>query len=123
MRKTLYILLPILILLPIIGMIYQDKSSKADMKYFPPLGKLFNIGGVDLHLYCSGIGSPTIILEAGWAENSLSWYSIQEKLSETTRVCSYDRVGLGWSGGNNKLISNDQVSLNLDTLLQKADHA
>jgi hypothetical protein len=29
------------------------------------LGRLVDIGGKTLHLYCAGSGSPTVILEAG----------------------------------------------------------
>ena len=61
-------------------------------------GRLVDIGGRRLHLYCTGAGSPTIVLEAGLGEFSVpAWYSVQPQLSTISRTCSYDRAGQGWS--------------------------
>lgn len=38
-----------------------------------------------------------MILEAGIAATSLSWQLVQNELSKTARVVSYDRAGYGWS--------------------------
>jgi pimeloyl-ACP methyl ester carboxylesterase len=40
-----------------------------------------------------GAGSPTILLEAGLGGDSSSWVFVQPRLSQLTRVCSYDRAG------------------------------
>ncbi|MCK8515404.1 alpha/beta hydrolase [Methylonatrum kenyense] len=50
-----------------------------------------------MHLHCQGSGQPTVILDAGLGGDSLEWVRVQGKLAESTRVCSYDRGGLGWS--------------------------
>lgn len=50
-----------------------------------------------MHLHCQGRGQPTVILDAGLGGDSLEWIRVQGKLAESTRVCSYDRGGLGWS--------------------------
>ncbi len=55
------------------------------------------VNGYRMHLYCTGEGSPTIILDAGLGNDSLIWARVQPELSKTTRVCSYDRAGFGWS--------------------------
>ena len=70
---------------------------KAQSQSFPPPGQLINIGDRKLHLYCTGKGSPTIILIAGGGGFSIDWALVQPKVAEQTRVCSYDRAGLGWS--------------------------
>lgn len=44
-----------------------------------------------------GEGSPTIVLEAGLGGDSSSWVFVQPRLSELTRVCSYDRAGYYFS--------------------------
>ena len=62
-----------------------------------PLGQMVNIGGYRLHLNCSGRGAPGVILEAGLGDSSLIWHDVQRSISQFTRVCSYDRAGLGWS--------------------------
>jgi pimeloyl-ACP methyl ester carboxylesterase len=45
-----------------------------------------------LNLYCSGEGSPTVILEGGY-----SWITVQPEIAKFTRACWYDRAGHGWS--------------------------
>ena len=54
--------------------------------------------GRNMHIYCIGNGAPTVVLENGLCDFSLSaWWSVQPQISEFTRVCSYDRAGTGWS--------------------------
>src|SRR4051812_3258079 len=50
-----------------------------------------------LHLFCTGHGAPTVLLEAGIGGNVLDWSLVQPKLARSVRVCSYDRAGAGWS--------------------------
>lgn len=53
--------------------------------------------GRELNLRCSGRGSPTVILEAGFGAGAGAWHKVQPALSRTTRVCAYDRAGTGYS--------------------------
>jgi len=63
-----------------------------------PLGDaLVDIGGRRLHVTCTGAGSPTVIMEAGLGAWSRTWRAVQPVVAEVTRVCSYDRAGLGTS--------------------------
>jgi pimeloyl-ACP methyl ester carboxylesterase len=64
---------------------------------YPPPGRLVDIGGRKLHLHCSGQSTPTVILVAGGDAFAIDWALAQPKIAGTTRVCSYDRAGLGWS--------------------------
>jgi pimeloyl-ACP methyl ester carboxylesterase len=50
-----------------------------------------------MRLYCEGVGSPTVILESGGGSDATDWRFVQDKIGLTTRVCSYDRAGLGGS--------------------------
>jgi pimeloyl-ACP methyl ester carboxylesterase len=50
----------------------------------------FDIGGRRLFLRCTGHGSPTVVFEGGLTTD---WYDLQNQLSGSTRVCSYDRPG------------------------------
>jgi pimeloyl-ACP methyl ester carboxylesterase len=63
----------------------------------PAPGRIVEIDGHKMHIYCTGSGSPTIVLEAGAGNDSVVWRGVQPVLSKTTRVCSYDRAGSGWS--------------------------
>jgi pimeloyl-ACP methyl ester carboxylesterase len=62
-----------------------------------PPGRLVDVGGFNMHIYCTGEGSPTVILDAGLGQGTLYWSQIQEGIAKHTRVCSYDRAGMGWS--------------------------
>jgi len=63
----------------------------------PPPGRFVTVDGARLHLWCIGQGSPTVVLEAGLGGTTLQWSWLQPELAQSTRVCSYDRPGLGWS--------------------------
>jgi pimeloyl-ACP methyl ester carboxylesterase len=54
-------------------------------------------GGRRMNLYCSGAGSPTVVLEGGWSDSDVAWRMVQPLVAKRTRVCSYDRAGLGFS--------------------------
>ena len=47
----------------------------------------FDVGGRRLFLRCTGQGAPTVVFENGLTTD---WYALQNRLSRTTRVCSYD---------------------------------
>jgi pimeloyl-ACP methyl ester carboxylesterase len=85
-----------------------------------PAGRLVDIGGRTLHINCSGIGSPTVILVAGGSAYSIDWALVQPQVSKTTRVCSYDRAGLGWSERGPADETVEQTIGDLHTLLQRA---
>ncbi|XP_059424394.1 uncharacterized protein si:dkey-122a22.2 isoform X1 [Carassius carassius] len=60
--------------------------------------QLIDIGlGQNIHLLCKGHGRPVVVLDAPAGMSSDVWYYVQEGLSLSTKVCTYDRVGLGFS--------------------------
>jgi pimeloyl-ACP methyl ester carboxylesterase len=63
----------------------------------PPPGKTYLVDGHTMRIDCMGSGSPVIVLDAGLGDDGLTWGGVQPPLAKTTRVCSYDRAGLGWS--------------------------
>lgn len=60
-------------------------------------GRLFDIGGRKLHIHCIGSGQPTVVFEGSYMQFALDWWLVQPAVGKTTRACSYDRGGLGWS--------------------------
>jgi len=87
---------------------------------FPPQGRLYIVDGYKMHLYCTGEGSPTIVLDAGLGNDSLIWANVQPTLSKTTRVCSYDRAGFGWSDLQPCPRDAHRITDQLHTLLTEA---
>ena len=61
-------------------------------------GLYYDIGlGQKLFMSCKGSGLPTIIMESNAGSNSDIFLPLQSKLAEITKVCVYDRAGLGFS--------------------------
>ena len=56
-----------------------------------------DVGGFRLAITCRGTRSPTVVLESGAGWGASAWYLLEPRLAGTTRVCSYDRAGLGGS--------------------------
>ncbi len=77
--------------------IYNAAALRYYRAIYPPPGKIYSVNGHDMHLYCTGEGSPTLSWTRAGGNDSLAWAKVQPELSKITRVCSYDRAGLGWS--------------------------
>jgi len=84
----------------------------------PPPGQMYIIDGHSMHLYCTGAGTPTIVLEGGLGDTWSGWQQVQPGLSSVTRVCSYDRVGLGFSEPHKGPRDAVEISEQLHQLLQ-----
>lgn len=102
------------------GLLYQAWGSSRDRRCLPPPGRVFDLGPRRLHFYERGNGSPAVILEAGIAGSSLGWALVQPEIATFTRVCSYDRAGLGWSDGPSSIPSISNAVSDLHSLLAKA---
>jgi pimeloyl-ACP methyl ester carboxylesterase len=85
----------------------------------PPVGQLVDIGGYRLHLACEGSGSPTVILEAGAGNVGLHWALVQPEVAAQTRVCVYDRAGMGWSDSSPRPRTPAVMAEELATLLDR----
>lgn len=59
--------------------------------------RLVDVGGRHINLYCTGSGSPAVILDTDGDDTTLMWRFVQPVLAKRTRVCSYDAPGLGFS--------------------------
>jgi pimeloyl-ACP methyl ester carboxylesterase len=60
--------------------------------------RLVDVGnGRRLNIYCSGSGSPTVVLDAAIGSSMYVWHTVQPALARHVRVCSYDRAGYGFS--------------------------
>lgn len=53
--------------------------------------------GRRLNFRCAGTGSPTVLLEGGYAATSAAWARVMPLAAGKNRVCAYDRAGYGYS--------------------------
>ena len=109
--------LPVIFLLG--GLCSQVRADPMEQWYIAP-GKMIDVGGYRLHIYCTGEGTPTVILDAGMGGFSLDWYRVQQSVSMKTRVCSYDRAGYGWSEPGPPPRTTDHIVEELYTLLDNS---
>ena len=124
--QILRILFWIVIILAILlagGCTYQRIALARTRQQFPAPGKLLEVDGHLMHIHCMGSGSPTVVIDAGNGSFSVEWTPIQEEISQTARVCTYDRAGYGWSEAGPQPRDGTRVISELHDLLQAANEA
>jgi pimeloyl-ACP methyl ester carboxylesterase len=69
-----------------------------DSSPVPLIDRLVAVEGTRrLHIRCGGMGTPTVVLNAGLGGDADSWRGVQHRIAQFTRVCSWDRPGFGTS--------------------------
>jgi pimeloyl-ACP methyl ester carboxylesterase len=98
--RSRWLLYPVVVAIGVaaVGAGVEDVAQVRDQHRWAAPGKTYDIGGHRLHLDCRGTGGPTVVLENGLSELSASWARVAPAVSRTTRVCTHDRAGQGWSG-------------------------
>jgi pimeloyl-ACP methyl ester carboxylesterase len=90
-----------------------------------PGSKVATGQGYDLYLQCAGSGSPTVVLEAGSGMGGSFMFPgyLLGRLATTTRVCLYDRAGLGLSDNAHEPADTGgpQMIADLHAVLHAAD--
>lgn len=104
-----------------IGCAYQAVAAALDRRRHPAPGKLMDIDSCRLHLQSAGSGTPAVVLETGLGGMSSAWGWIQPEAAKFSRVVSYDRAGLGWSGADPAPKSAVQVARRLRSLLRQTE--
>jgi len=94
------------------------KSQNA--KNYPPPGQLYLVGEHKMHIWCEGSGEPTIVLDSGAGMFSSGWRWVMPELASSTRVCAFDRSGLGWSEVSHPPYDGISAAHELNELLQQA---
>jgi len=119
-RRALAIAAIALIVLVCVGAVYQAISVRRERAQFPPPGRFVGVGGRRLHVICAGAGSPAVIFEPSMFGGSMSSRLAREEIARHTRVCSYDRMGMGWSDGGPSVISIGLLATDLERMLAGA---
>jgi len=85
-------------------------------------GKTFvEINGAPLHYVKKGKGHCTVVFQSGMGSSHAIWQQVQDSVSQNAVTISYDRNGLMFSKDNGLPVTNNQVSEELETLLEKTN--
>jgi pimeloyl-ACP methyl ester carboxylesterase len=119
-RIVLRALLMLVILLAAAGFIYENISEARDIRFHPMPGRLVDVGGYKMHIHCAGQGTPTVVLDSGLGDSYISWQKVQPQIAQFTRVCSYDRAGIGYSDSSPRRRTSKDIAEEMHTLLRNA---
>lgn len=75
-------------------------QQSANKQAYPPIGRMVDVGGYQLHINCSGRATkatPTVVLLHGLGGFSFDWALVQPKVARFAHICAYDRTGQAWS--------------------------
>lgn len=87
---------------------------------YEALGRLVDIGGGrSIYLDCRGAGAQTVILEQGLGGGADGWGSTLDGIAAITRVCAWDRPGIGRSPSRGPHNGGD-IALDLHAALDRA---
>jgi pimeloyl-ACP methyl ester carboxylesterase len=122
-KRGLQVLVIAILTLAIVGTIYQLVATKIDQRQLGPApGEMVSVGNHKLHIICMGQDSPTVITESGATGTSIEWSAwVQPEVAKATRVCAYERAGLGWSEGGPEPRDARQIVSEFHTLLANAN--
>ena len=108
------------LILAVAGAIYESLAETRDRRSNPMPGKFLDVDGSRMHLDCEGAGTPVVILESGLGDSYISWRKVQPQVAQFTRVCSYDRSGLGYSDSVSRPRTSRVIAGELHALLHAA---
>jgi pimeloyl-ACP methyl ester carboxylesterase len=119
-RGLSWLVICLLVVVPA-GFVYQVQATRHDLATAAPPGRLRSVGDHRLHIWCTGTGSPTVILDAGLGGTAADWGYVQPGIAKVSRVCSYDRAGMGYSDPGPRPRTSRQIASELAALLDASD--
>jgi len=121
-RARAWLLYPVfgMLALSAVGAEYENAQEVRDRALYPAPGRLVDVGGRRLHLNCVGSGTPTVVLFPGAGDLSSVMTWIASGVSRSSRVCSWDRAGRGWSDDAAGPQDGVALSTDLHELLERA---
>lgn len=92
-----------------------------EVAYMPPGDLYLMFGQFRMYIDCQGEGDIPVIVEPGIGDSLANWIPIQQELSKHTKVCLYDRAGMGLSDPGPGPRTPSQIATELYYLLEKAN--
>ena len=120
LRIVVRSLLILVVMLATAGFVFENISEARDRRFNRMPGQLIDIGGYRMHIDCTGQGGPVVVLDAGLGDSYISWRKVQPEIAKFTRVCSYDRAGLGYSDSSPHQRTSKVFVEELHTLLHNS---
>jgi pimeloyl-ACP methyl ester carboxylesterase len=121
MRRALKFIAAAVVLLILVGVIYEKVGEIMDPLASAPIGRRVDIGGRSLNIACAGSGDPAVIFDSGASQPGYGWGPIASQIAGFTRACWFDRAGFGWSDEGPFPRTAVAVSHDLHELLHRAD--
>src|SRR5437899_547203 len=118
--RSLVVLGAFLVVAALSGATYQWLATRKDLALTPPPGRRVDVGRHRLQLWCTGAGAPAVILDSGLGGSSAEWGDVQPEVARFTRVCSYDRAGMGYSDPGPSPRTARRIASELATLLGRS---
>ena len=122
LKKMGLTLIAALIILLIIGYIYEEISAKKDTKTYKPVGELYDVGNKKMHLYTGGNGDVTVVFAAGWGTVNpyVDFYPLYDEIAKHAKFAVYDRFGYGYSDMTDEERDIDLIVDEIHELLHKS---
>jgi alpha-beta hydrolase superfamily lysophospholipase len=123
MRRTLRLIakgLALFLLLLLTLSLWNFAMASWERERNPVPGKFHTVNGLQMHIDCSGTGSPVVVMEAAASATWWLWRNVQSDLARITEVCSYDRAGHGWSEPRKGPRDAETIVRELHLLLEQA---
>ena len=105
-----------------VGVVLRPRGvrRRAAITWLILTGHLINVGGHRIQLDCRGNGSPTVVMDSGLNMTMDSWGRVPSDVAGFTRVCTYNRAGLGFSDAEPRPRTSKAIVSELDELLVNA---
>ena len=106
-----------------LSIVRADAAPAFDPSPYLHAQRLVDVGGRRMNLYCTGHGSPTVVLGTDGDDGTPAWRFVQPEIAKRTRVCSYDSAGLGFSDPVTTTLDASSAVTDLHELLAHANVA
>ncbi len=125
-KKILLVVAGLLLVAALAGASYQWLAGRGDLAATPAPGRLVDVGGHRLHIWCTdsaGAGTAAVLFDSGLGGGAFSWARIAPEVAKFTLACTYDRAGMGYSDPGPAPRTSGQIAKELAALIQNSGMA
>jgi len=111
---------------PVFLVLWQLWCLYVELHVYPPRGIIYTLASskTKMHLHCIGSGGSVIIMDAGLPFFSSCWNEVLETVEKNQynwTVCTFDRLGYGWSKEGPLPRDGESMAMELSELLNEAN--